>query len=81
MRDQSAVASNPSVTGRRTVALVALIVADVTVYASLRSYLYQQVDSTLEASAFPVQDAVTVLPGDIRLDRHPATPRASRPFA
>jgi signal transduction histidine kinase len=46
-----------------TVALVALIIADVAVYASLRSYLYQQVDSTLEASYFPVLDAASGPPG------------------
>ena len=32
------------------VTLVALVIADVVVYASIRSYLYQQVDTTLEAS-------------------------------
>ena len=32
------------------VTLVALVIADVVVYASIRSYLYQQVDATLEAS-------------------------------
>ena len=46
-----------------TVALVALIVADVAVYASLKSYLYRQVDSTLEASYFPVLDSVAGPPG------------------
>jgi two-component system, OmpR family, sensor kinase len=46
-----------------TVALVALIVADVAVYASLKSYLYDQVDSTLQASHVPVQDTVAAPPG------------------
>jgi two-component system, OmpR family, sensor kinase len=46
-----------------TVALVALVVADVAVYASLKSYLYRQVDSTLQASTFPVQSAESGPPG------------------
>jgi hypothetical protein len=32
------------------VALLALVLADVTVYASLKSYLYRQVDETLQVS-------------------------------
>jgi two-component system OmpR family sensor kinase len=40
-----------------TVALVALIVSDVVVYTSLRSYLYRQVDSTLEMSHFGIEAA------------------------
>jgi two-component system, OmpR family, sensor kinase len=36
------------------IAFVALVVADVTVYASLRSYLYRQVDTTLATSQGPV---------------------------
>ena len=39
------------------IALVSLVVADVTVYTSLRSYLYGQVDSTLAMSAGPVSQA------------------------
>jgi len=43
------------------IALVSLVVADVTVYASLRSYLYGQVDTILAASAGPVSQAATQL--------------------
>ena len=32
------------------IALISLVIADLTVYASLRSYLYRQVDATLEVS-------------------------------
>ncbi len=39
------------------VALFALTVADVAVYTSLKSYLYQQTDSTLELSHIPVEVA------------------------
>jgi signal transduction histidine kinase len=39
------------------VALVALALADVTVYASLKSYLYRQVDSTLQVSQRSVEAA------------------------
>jgi two-component system OmpR family sensor kinase len=50
------------------VAFVALALADVTVYASLRSYLYRQVDSTIQVSqqsleAAAAQPAVTNPPG------------------
>src|SRR5580700_3102535 len=41
------------------IALVSLVVADITVYTSLRSYLYGQVDSTLAMSAGPVSVAAT----------------------
>jgi two-component system OmpR family sensor kinase len=41
------------------VALVALAFADVTVYTSLKSYLYSQVDSTLEVSHMSVERAAT----------------------
>ncbi|MGA3354651.1 MAG: HAMP domain-containing sensor histidine kinase [Acidimicrobiales bacterium] len=41
------------------VALVALAFADVTVYASLKSYLYRQVDATLEVSHISVEQAAT----------------------
>jgi two-component system OmpR family sensor kinase len=39
------------------VALFALAVADVAVYTSLKSYLYQQTDATLELSHIPVEAA------------------------
>jgi two-component system OmpR family sensor kinase len=39
------------------VALVALVLADVIVYASLRSYLFQQADATLQISHIPVETA------------------------
>jgi two-component system, OmpR family, sensor kinase len=45
------------------VALVALALADVTVYASLRSYLYRQVDSTLQVSQRSVEAAALAPPG------------------
>jgi len=41
------------------VALVALALADIAVYTSLRSYLYNQVDSTLQVSHIPVERATT----------------------
>jgi two-component system, OmpR family, sensor kinase len=40
------------------VALVALVLADVTVYTSLRAYLYRQVDATLQVSGQSVTAAV-----------------------
>jgi two-component system OmpR family sensor kinase len=40
-----------------TVALLALTLADVTVYASLKSYLYRQVDSTIQISQQSVEAA------------------------
>jgi two-component system OmpR family sensor kinase len=42
-----------------TVALLALALADVTVYASLKSYLYQQVDATLQISHISVEQAAS----------------------
>jgi len=39
------------------IALLALVVADVAIYASLRSYLYQQTDATLQASHVAVEAA------------------------
>ena len=39
------------------IALVALAIADVTVYSSLRSYLYQQADSTLQLSHIAIEHA------------------------
>ena len=41
------------------VALVALALADITVYTSLKSYLYKQVDSTLQVSHISVEEAAT----------------------
>jgi len=41
------------------VALLALALADVTVYTSLKSYLYNQVDSTLQLSHISVEEAAT----------------------
>ena len=41
------------------VALLALVLADVTVYASLKSYLYRQVDETLQVSHQSVEVAAT----------------------
>ena len=41
------------------VALVALVLADVAVYASLRSYLYRQVDATLQVAQQSVEAAAT----------------------
>ena len=41
------------------VALLALVLADVTVYASLKSYLYRQVDETLQVSDQSVEVAAT----------------------
>jgi two-component system OmpR family sensor kinase len=41
------------------VALVALVLADVAVYASLKSYLYRQVDATLQIAQRSVETAVT----------------------
>jgi two-component system OmpR family sensor kinase len=41
------------------VALVALVLADVTVYTSLKSYLYRQVDATLQVSGQSVKAAVS----------------------
>jgi two-component system, OmpR family, sensor kinase len=41
------------------VALVALLLADVAVYTSLRSYLYRQVDATLQVAQRSVEAAVT----------------------
>lgn len=41
------------------VAVLALTVADVTVYAQLRSYLYTQVDSTLQVSHIAIESAVS----------------------
>jgi two-component system, OmpR family, sensor kinase len=40
------------------VALLALALADLTVYTALRSYLFQQADATLSASQFSVQSAL-----------------------
>lgn len=42
------------------VALLALVLADVTVYSSLKSYLYRQVDSTLLVSQQSVEVAATL---------------------
>ncbi|HEY5251677.1 MAG TPA: HAMP domain-containing sensor histidine kinase [Acidimicrobiales bacterium] len=39
------------------IAFISLVVADITVYVSLRSYLYRQVDATLAMSAGPVSQA------------------------
>jgi two-component system OmpR family sensor kinase len=44
------------------VALLALVVADVTVYASLKSYLYGQVDATLQLSQQSVAGAAAAPP-------------------
>jgi signal transduction histidine kinase len=41
------------------VALLALVLADVAVYASLRSYLYRQVDSTLQVAQQSIETAAT----------------------
>ena len=41
------------------VAFLALVLADVTVYASLKSYLYRQTDATLQVSLETVQAAAT----------------------
>jgi two-component system OmpR family sensor kinase len=41
-----------------TVALLALVVADLTVYTALRSYLFQQADATLSASQFAVDSSL-----------------------
>ena len=41
------------------VALVALTLADVAVYASLKSYLYRQVDSTLQVAQQSIESALT----------------------
>jgi hypothetical protein len=41
------------------VALLALALADVAVYASLQSYLYRQVDSTLQVAQRSVEAAAT----------------------
>jgi hypothetical protein len=41
------------------VALLALALADVAVYASLKSYLYRQVDSTLQVAQQSVEAAAT----------------------
>jgi two-component system OmpR family sensor kinase len=41
------------------VALVALTLADIAVYASLKSYLYRQVDSTLQVAQQSIESAVT----------------------
>ena len=46
------------------VALLALVLADVTVYASLKSYLYRQADATVQVSLESVQAAAT----------HPSSP-------
>jgi two-component system OmpR family sensor kinase len=46
------------------VALLALAFADVTVYTSLKSYLYNQVDSTLQLSHISVEEAATGSSGD-----------------
>jgi two-component system, OmpR family, sensor kinase len=46
------------------VALLALVLADVTVYASLKSYLYRQVDSTLQVSGHTVEVAATKPPNE-----------------
>ena len=43
-----------------TIALVALAFADIAVYTSLKSYLYNQVDSTLEVSHMSVEQAASV---------------------
>jgi two-component system OmpR family sensor kinase len=45
-----------------TVALLALALADVAVYASLKSYLYRQVDSTLQVAQQSVEAAATQPP-------------------
>jgi two-component system OmpR family sensor kinase len=41
------------------VALLALVLADITVYASLKSYMYRQVDETLQVSHLSVEVAAT----------------------
>ncbi|HLI73727.1 MAG TPA: HAMP domain-containing sensor histidine kinase, partial [Acidimicrobiales bacterium] len=41
------------------VALVALVVADVVTYQELRSFLYGQIDQTLEASHIPIESALS----------------------
>ena len=60
------------------VALLALAFADVAVYTSLKSYLYGQVDSTLQLSHISVEEAATG-----SADRYPAfasgASRADRP--
>lgn len=45
------------------IALLALVVADVTIYTSLRSYLFNQIDSTLQVSRLAVAAAIEGHPG------------------
>jgi two-component system OmpR family sensor kinase len=54
------------------VALLALVIADVTVYTSLRSYLYRQIDTTLEIAQQSLQVVANPPPATI-----PSTPSST----
>lgn len=56
------------------VALVALVVADGSVYASLKSYLYGQADSTLQVSHVAVEQAATGPSGESNPGSGPQPP-------
>jgi len=56
------------------IALLALAVADVTVYSSLRSYLYQQTDNTLQLSHLAIEQTTAHPPDD---DAPPSGPGTS----